>query len=355
MEKLPNESLAKAPTISIAKLIEKAKVFANESISKSTKRAYQSDWRTWEKFCASHGFQPIPAREETVCLFVTYRSDHARVDTIIRSVCAIGKIHEWRGFDNPTRSKNLRTIIEGIKRKKYTPKDKARPISLSILRKMIEKADPSIIGIRDRAMMLIGWFGALRRSEISKLRIGNVSISEAGAELTLVTPKGNQSGEERVSIPRIPSSLCPVKALEEWLARYDHGPEYPLFPSLGLSGKKLWVPKDDRIHRPMCDRMVSEIVKKYVEYCGENPKKFSAHSLRRGLSSESARLNVPQTYLQKHLRHRSASMTSEYIDRQNAWTNNPVNAIGYELSLSEKQSEVSPDLHSKEMSPELQE
>jgi integrase len=339
LTKSQNESLVQAKPISIAKLIEKAKVFANESISKSTKKAYQSDWRTFEKFCSQHGFTSIPATNETVCLFVTDRSETARVDTIVRSVCAIGKIHEWRGYDNPTRGNNLRAIMEGIKRKKYQPKDKAKPINLSLLKKMIQKADPSIIGIRDKTLLLVGWFGALRRSEIANLKIGNLSITDQGAELTLLTPKGNQTGDECVTIPRIESILCPVASLENWLSRYDYGPEYPLFPSFGLRGKKLWIPKDETVHRPMCDRLVSEIVKKYVAFCGENPKRYSAHSLRRGLSSESARLNVPQVYLQRHLRHKSSAMTSEYIDRQNAWTENPVTALGHALSLEERRLE----------------
>lgn len=342
--KLPNESLDRQPTISIAKLIEKARVFANESISESTKRAYRSDWRRFEAFCSIHRFSPLPATDETVCLYVVERSEHSRVDTIIRAVCAIGKIHEWNGHRNPTKNENLHAIMEGMKRKKYIPKDKARPITISLLVRMIDKTDPSIIGTRDSAMILSGWFGALRRSEISKLRIGDVSITERGAELTLITPKGNQSGDETVNIPRIPSRICPVSALETWLSRYDYGPEYPLFPSLGLRGKKLWIPKDDTVHRPMCDRMVSEIVKKYIAFCGENPKRYSAHSLRRGLSTESARLNVPQVYLQRHLRHRSSAMTSEYIDRANAWVENPVSAIGHELSLSERQTPES-DAH----------
>jgi integrase len=336
LTKSQNESLAPAKPISIAKLIEKARIFANESISESTKRAYQSDWRTFEKFCAMHGLASIPATEGTICLYVTDRAEVARVDTIVRSVCAIGKIHEWRGYGNPTRSNALRTIMEGIKRQKYRAKDKAKPVNLALLKKMVQKTDPSIIGIRDKTLLLVGWFGALRRSEIANLKIGNLSITDQGAELTLLTPKGSQTGEEFVTIPRIESMLCPVASLETWLSRYDYGPEYPLFPSFGLRGKKLWVPRDETVHRPMCDRLVSEIVKKYVAFCGENPKKYSAHSLRRGLSSESARLNVPQVYLQRHLRHKSAAMTTEYIDRQNAWTDNPVTALGHELSLEER-------------------
>lgn len=336
LTKSQNESLAPARPISIAKLIEKARIFANESISESTKRAYQSDWRTFEKFCAMHGLASIPATEGTICLYVTDRAEVARVDTIVRSVCAIGKIHEWRGYENPTRSSALRTIMEGIKRQKYRAKDKAKPINLALLKKMVQKADPSIIGIRDKTLLLVGWFGALRRSEIANLKIGNLVITDQGAELTLLTPKGTQTGEECVTIPRIESILCPVASLENWLSRYDYGPEYPLFPSFGLRGKKLWVPRDETVHRPMCDRLVSEIVKKYVAFCGENPKKYSAHSLRRGLSSESARMNVPQVYLQRHLRHKSAAMTTEYIDRQNAWTDNPVTALGHALSLEER-------------------
>jgi len=314
---------------SISDLEELAKSFRDSSLSKSSRRAYRADWTVFESFCGTYGAVSLPATSKTICAYISTCAEQGKsIHTIVRSLTSINKAHELAGF-SPVRDPLVRATLRGIRRSLGSVPDKARAISYFEVLRMADSCDPSVLGVRDKAILLTGWCSALRRSELVALNIGDLEFCDKGVVITIRRSKTDQDGEgAHIAIPFAAGPLCAVKALERWIGRLysqDKKPESPLFLSIGTGGRRRWYKKNHTGR--LTPRMISIIVKKYAKIAGLPANRYSAHSLRRGLATEAGAARIPERVIARHTRHRSFEVLRGYIEDGNVWDENPLGVI----------------------------
>lgn len=314
------------------KLKISAMKFAKESLSKATRRAYESDWNIFYYWCRDHDVEALPAKSETICLYLTALAEfNISVSTIVRKYTSINAIHRSAGHAAP-KNEEIKRVLQGIKNTLGRPAEHARSISWDELRLLLCHTDNLMIGLRDAAILVLGWASALRRSELVALNNSDLDISDKGMLVKIRRSKTDQEGNGKIiAIPRMDKTknpmnpFCPVEIVEKWIARKNsNNPDNPLFVSIGARGKNAWFWKSDR---RLPDRMISNIVKKYAILAGIPAKNISAHSLRRGLATEAASRNVPERIIARHTRHASLVVLRQYIDEGTIWNENPLTSI----------------------------
>jgi len=326
-------------------LTERARGYVEAASSVNTRRAYAADWKHFSAWCRRQNFPLLPPDPHVVGLYITACASGSAVgtptrggkpntvSTIERRLAALGWNYAQRGEQKLDRKdRAIATVMAGIRNKHAAPPRQKEAILPEDLIGMIETLERgSLRGIRDRAMLLIGFAGGLRRSEITGLDLGRdqtddgrgwVEIFDKGALLTL----RGKTGWREVEIGRGSSdATCPVAALETWirLARLARG---PLFRRVTGRGKDVGA---DRLH----DQEVARLVKKTALAAGvrgdlseaERGQKFAGHSLRAGLASSA---EVDERHVQKQLGHASAEMTRRYQRRRDRFRINLTKAAG---------------------------
>lgn len=314
--------------VSLRSLQKRAEFFAASSLSAATKKAYETDWKDFFEWCQSHDLEALPATPEMVCLYLSDLAESAAVSTIIRRLTSITAIHAAAGEFSPCKDDRVCRVLKGIKRQCGTAPQQARAISWKDLKKIVSHCDSLIIGLRDAALLTLGWASALRRSELVALNVGDLEISEPGIILTVRHSKTDQEGRgKKIGIPRAKNDLCPVATVERWLKRRSEAPidpDEPLFVKIGVHGRgKWWWTAGNRL----AARMVSEVVKQYAAFAGLDASQYSAHSLRRGFATEAGARGIPERIISRHTRHRSIQVLRGYIDDGTIWQDNPLPAI----------------------------
>lgn len=313
----------------IIELFELVRNFRDASISPASRKAYRSDWFAFIAFCEYRELKALPATSETISVYLTELADMKKsVSTVVRALTSINKAHELAGHGT-VRTPEIKALMKGIKRTIGRPKDQVKGITYSEILKMASLCDASLIGVRDRAILLLGWSSALRRSELVALNIGDLDISDRGIILTITKSKTDQDGQGRkIAIPRAQDEkVCPVKSVEKWIGRLtidDQQPDKPLFRSCGTAGKRFWT---NQVAGRLTARMVSYTVKRYARLCGLSEEKYASHSLRRGLATEAGARRIPERVIARHTRHISTAVLREYIEAGNIWDENPLSGI----------------------------
>jgi integrase len=315
----------------LERLADQARAYAKASFSANTQRAYASDWRHFESWCRRTGVEPRPD-PQTIGLYLAASADAASVRTIERRLSAI----TWRFAQNGTpldrADRHIATVLAGIRRKHGRPpaqKEAVMPADLIAMLDTVPLDD--LRGLRDRAILLLGFAGGLRRSEIVGLDVGREQTDDGAGWVefldkgVLVTLRG-KTGWREVEVGRGSSDLtCPVVALQTWLkfGRIAHG---PIFRRVIDRGRHVGV---DRLN----DRHVARLVKSAAMAAGvrgdlpegERAEKFAGHSLRAGLASSA---EIEERYVQKQLGHASAEMTRRYQRRRDRFRINLTKAAG---------------------------
>lgn len=311
----------------IEKLTERAIQLASESISQSTIRAYNSDWKQFVKWCDKHDLRSLPAESKTVALYCADRSKTSKTSTITRFLTVIAQYHRLNNFENPCNHQTVKIVLSGIRKTNGTRRTKAEPITWVQLKRMLDACKSTVLGVRDAAILSVGWAGAFRRSELVGLTIDDVDFHEEGLIMTIRRSKTDQEGQgQTIAVPRSGSKYCPVERLSTWVSRMqiDKG---PLFFALKRNSDSRMFQKISKENRALSHLMVNNIVKKYAKIIGLNPKHFSSHSLRRGLATEAGRLMVPERIVMRHTRHRSVDTLRGYMDSGSAFVENPLLSV----------------------------
>lgn len=321
--------------VKLSDLRERADYFASMSVSTATKRAYEADWKDFYNFCRSHELESLPATFETVCIYMSFLADKGNtISTIVRRLTSITAIHHAAGNDSPAKNDSVQRVLKGIKRKHGTPPYQSKALSWGDTKRLIAQCDCLMIGLRDAAILALGWTSALRRSEIVALDIGDLEFCKEGLVISVRRSKTDQEGQgAKIGIPRAKDEPCPVEIIKRWIDRLgEHGrePHNPLFVRLGAAARGKWFTKPGP---RLDDRIVNNIVKRYAKYAGYNPQIYSAHSLRRGLATEAGAQGVPERVISRHTRHRSIAVLRGYIESGTIWAENPLPAI-YETRSS---------------------
>jgi site-specific recombinase XerD len=191
----------------------------------NTIRAYAGDWSRFTAWCQLHQLEPLPASVEALAGFLTELADAGKkVATIQRHAAAIAKAHELAGLDSPTADKKVKVLLKGIAREKKTRIKQAAAFSLISFKRTIRSIDVTTpMGLRNRALLLLGFTGAFRRSEFEALNIDDLALDEEGLVVSLDKSKTNQLGQakEKAIFYSPDSQLCPIRSLQAWLRVLD--------------------------------------------------------------------------------------------------------------------------------------
>lgn len=311
---------------------EQARRFVQKSRAENTRRAYRADWQGFHRWCCSREFGALPAAVRTVALYVSSVAGRYKVSTLERKLAAISQVHQMAGFESPalTSREPLHSVWAGIVRSKTRAKDKVAPILTEDIRLMIEalpridglQSPLTLAGLRDRALLLIGFAGALRRSEVIGLRVEDVTISAEGMRLAIRRTKTDQEGRGLVKGIRYGTnrSTCPVRSLRDWLqAASIH--EGPIFRGVDRHGN---VAKE-----ALSGRSVALVVKRSARRAGLDADQYSGHSLRAGFATQAARKGIPERLIQRHTGHRDLQTLREYIHEGELLSDeNPTRVLG---------------------------
>jgi site-specific recombinase XerD len=292
-----------------------AQLYAAAEKAEATRLAYRTDARLFAAWCASHGLTPLPASPETVAAFLAHEADRGvKPATIARRLAAIRYAHLLAQHEPPTTSEAVRAVLRGIRRTHGTaPAQKAAATSERI-EKMLEHAGTNIIGVRDRALILLGFACALRRAEIAALTVADLADATGGLLVTIRRSKTDQEGQgQTVPLPR-GHRLRPVEALQTWLAQADIT-EGPLFRRITPGGRVL----ADALQ----PEAIAAIVKKLAQRAGFDPATFSGHSLRSGFVTSAVEDGASAVRVAEITRHRSLDTVAVYVRRLDAFRAHP--------------------------------
>lgn len=302
-------------------ILEKAKDYTQQSKAANTTRSYRADWEDFTAWCRARSLSALPADPRTVALYLTDLADRRRTSTLQRRLSAISQAHQAAGYDSPTTGYVVRTVWAGIRRAKGTYQEGKDPILVEDLRKMVEALPDTLTGKRDRALLLVGFAGAFRRSELVAIDREDIQTVPQGMVIHLRRSKTDQEGRgEKVAIPRGSRlETCPVRALEGWLS--ESGISLgPVFRPINRHGQV----RDRRL----TDRSVALIVKKAVKAIGLDPTRFSGHSLRAGIATSAAMAGKDERTIMKQTRHKSTNMVRRYIRDGELFNENAASNIG---------------------------
>jgi len=319
------------------RLVDTARDYARQATADNTNAAYKADWAHFSRWCRMRRAEPVPPIPEMIGLYIAdcaapaSDSPALSVSTIERRLSGLAWHYQQRGFSLDRKNRHIATVLAGIRRKHARPPVQKEAILAEDILDMIATLGFDLRGLRDRAILLIGYAGGLRRSEIVSLDMhkddtpdsgGWIGMLEDGALLTL----NSKTGWREVEVGRGSSDqTCPVHALEQYLhfSRIDFG---PVFQRVSRDGRKS---TGDRLS----DKHVARLIKTTVRNAGirgdlpeaERLALFSGHSLRAGLASSA---EVDERYVQKHLGHASAEMTRRYQRRRDRFRVNLTKAAG---------------------------
>ncbi|MBN9013547.1 MAG: tyrosine-type recombinase/integrase [Rhizobiales bacterium] len=290
---------------SIAADLSDAVELAKAEKSPATRRAYGTDFRLFREWCEAKGVEALAASPETVAAFLAAdMATGTKPSTLGRRVAAIRYAHKLAGLPTPTDAETVTATLRGIRRTVGAAKVKKAPATAGKIISMVAIAPDSIAGLRDCALLLIGFGGALRRSELVALDVADIAESDEGLRIIVRKAKTDQEGEgATIAVPR-GKVACPVAALRAWLdaAAIESG---PLFRPINKSG----VVSDARL----TDQSVANIVKAYAKRAGLDPAKFAGHSLRAGFLTSAAAKGASIFKMMDQSRHKSVDTLRGYV------------------------------------------
>jgi integrase len=295
-------------------ILARARELQARSKSAETLRSYRTSWAQWCGFCARMGYHPLAGDAQAVGFFLAHLSRSKSLTTVRTRLAAIAAAHRLVGIDLDLRSSPIATLLMGFKRERGTkPLKQATPLLLEVLPRFLKAyAGETAAERRDKAVLLLGFASALRRSELVVLDLVDVEFDPQGVLLTIARSKTDPEGKgDLVAVHRgVNRDLCPVTALEEWLL--SRGQERgPLFTRLRKGGR----PSSERL-KPQA---VALIIKRAALAVGLEARTFSSHSLRAGLATSAALAGADLKDIMAQTRHRSHDVAMRYIRRAEVW------------------------------------
>jgi site-specific recombinase XerD len=293
-----------APALPVADL-EAAAAFARQEKAPATRRAYRCDFQAFRVFCLARGVDALPGRPETVAAYLAHEAEKgSAASTITRRCAAIRYAHRLADLEPPTNSEHVRATLRGIRRAIGAAPARKTPVLAEQARAMALAAPDSLKGLRDRALLLLGFAGAFRRSELVALDVADLEETDDGYKVTIRRSKTDQEGHgATIAIVR-GSATCPVKAMKAWLAAAGIS-EGPVFRPVAKGGRLG--------ARRLTDKSVCDLVKAYAGQLGLKASDFGAHSLRAGFLTSAARRGASVFKMRDVSRHKSMDVLQAYV------------------------------------------
>tara|TARA_B100000401_G_scaffold73654_1_gene45367 strand:+ start:336 stop:1250 length:915 start_codon:yes stop_codon:yes gene_type:complete len=281
------------------------------SKAKNTLRAYKADFADFALFCHKNSFNSMPSEPKVITLYLTHLSKSSKYSTLKRRLASISVIHKLNGHYLDTKHPIITENLLGIKRVMGTYQKAKKPILISDLKVIVNAINEDKNQknrIKNKALLLIGFAGGFRRSELVAIEYEDVEFVSEGVKIIVKRSKTDQSGEGMIKgIPYFSTpNYCPVMSLKNWLSE-----------SQIKSGKIF----------DMSDKNVALTIKKYAEIAGLDKNKYSGHSLRSGFATSTAELGAEERSIMAMTGHKTTAMVRRYIKEANLFKNNALNKI----------------------------
>jgi site-specific recombinase XerD len=305
-------------------VLDKAARYVAASKAANTLRAYRGDWKRFCAWCAAQGFPTLPAAPQTVALYVADLGGVAKPSTITRALAAIAKAHQAAGHESPCAMRHaaVKEVLAGIKRTHGTAQAGKAALLIEHLRGLLGAVPlDSLIGKRDASLLLLGFAGAFRRSELVALTVQDLEFCDDGLKVTLRRGKTDQEAHGRtLGVPYGSSpNLCPVRSLRRWLeaAGITEGPLFRNVTRHGHLGE-----------HALSGQVVRTVVQKYCRDAGIEEAQFSAHSLRSGFVTQSTIGGASERSIMNQTGHKSPAMVRRYTRDLNLFRDNAATRLG---------------------------
>ena len=284
------------------------------SKSANTLRAYQSDYNDFLKFCSKNGFESMPTQPKILSLYITHLSSYSKYSTLKRRLASISVIHKTKGHYIDTKHPIIMENLMGIKRANGSNQKGKKALLINDLKIIIKAIDQSKEKdnrkIRDKALLLIGFSGGFRRSELVDIEYEDIEFVSEGVKIFVKRSKTDQSGEGMTKgIPYFDNKdFCPVTALKNWIE------------IINLRNGKIF---------NISDKNVALLIKKYANYAGLESHRYAGHSLRSGFATSTAESGAEERNIMAMTGHKSTEMVRRYIKEANLFKNNALNKIKF--------------------------
>ena len=303
-------------------LDDQAREYMGGAKADHTVKAYRSDWEDFRQWCAAYGLASLPAEPKTVARYMTARTTTVKVSTLQRRLSSINQAHEAKGYDRfSVRTEPLKSVWAGIRRSKGVAQQGKAPAVTADIKAMVAQLPDTVLGVRDRALLLLGFAGAFRRSEIVSLTVADIQFGNDGLTIHLRRSKTDQEGRGRkIGIPYgSHRETCPVRSLQAWLEGSGIA-EGPIFRAVNRHG---------HIQAgALSDKAVALIVKRWAEAAGLDPTRYAGHSLRAGLATAAAQAGVSERVIMAQTGHKSLEMVRRYIREGSLFRENAAAEVG---------------------------
>ena len=289
----------------------------------NTLRAYQADFKDFSSFCIKNNFSSMPTEPKIITLYLTHLSKYSKFSTLKRRIASISVIHKMKGHYLDTKHPLIMENLHGIKRTLGSRQKSKKPILINDLKKIIEcilqentdkknikSRNKEIDKYRNKALILLGFAGGFRRSELVSIDHEDIEFVTEGVKILIKRSKTDQSGEGIVkAIPYFDNhEFCPVIALKEYIKNKD---------TSKIKGKIFEI----------SDKSVALIIKKYAEKAGLDSSKYAGHSLRSGFATSTAESGAEERDIMAMTGHKTTQMVRRYIQEANLFKNNALNKI----------------------------
>ena len=308
----------------VKKLHEETLENLKSSKANNTLRAYKSDFRDFGAFCAKHGFNSMPTEPKVVSLYLTHLSASSKISTLRRRLVSIGVVHKIKGHYLDTKHPVIIENLMGIKRKKGSIQIGKKPILINHLKQIINVIDEQKIEkikkLRNKTLILIGFGGGFRRTELISIDHEDIDFVQEGVKITVRKSKTDQFGEGMIKgLPYFSNEkYCPVSNLKNWLtlSKIKTGPIFRRFAKGSILTR----------HR-LTDQSVVLIIKDCLKLAGIENQNFSGHSLRSGFATVAAESGADERSIMAMTGHKTTQMVRRYIKEANLFKNNALNKI----------------------------
>ena len=282
------------------------------SKANNTVKAYESDFRDFSLFCFNNGLKPLPTEPNILSIYLTHLSKTCKFSTLKRRIASIKVVHKMKGHYLDSKHPIIMENLLGIKRVNGSHQKSKKPLLINDLKLIIQALDKfektQLKKIRNKSLILIGFAGGFRRSELINIELDDLEFVSEGLKIFIKRSKTDQSGEGSIkAIPYFKNvEYCPVTKIKEWI-RYKN-----------LENGKVY---------NISDKSVALILKKYALLAGLNPNQYSGHSLRSGFATSAAESGAEERNIMAMTGHKTTQMVRRYIQEANLFKNNALNKI----------------------------
>lgn len=283
----------------------------------NTQRAYTSDLKNYTAWCELHGQSALPASTSTLAAYAAHLAKTCKWATLTRRIATVSKLHQLKGLETPTADKQFHVVMEGIKRSIGIRQKQAKAFVMPTLKGALKSIDCNTnIGLRDKTLLILGFTGAFRRSELVALNLENLHFSSDGLIISMGKSKTNQYGaaEEKAIYYSPDASICPIRTLQRWISELGRETG-PLF---------VWIRRGKTLtDRRLTDKTVYDVVQKYLG------KQYSAHSLRASFVTIAKMNGADDSEVMRQTKHRKSDMIQRYTRIEDIRLHNAAMKLGF--------------------------